>query len=104
VWDTGDCVGAWRSLVARAVRVGEVPGSNPGAPIFLCAKAGEQQRTGERGVEMGFFFMPTLLKAQNGLEIHQNKKHGAGVGIEWAAPLKIQWACERKETARWGGA
>src|SRR3954447_26723808 len=25
--------GAWRSLVARAVRVGEVPGSNPGAPI-----------------------------------------------------------------------
>jgi hypothetical protein len=26
-------VGAWRSLVARAVRVGEVPGSNPGAPI-----------------------------------------------------------------------
>ena len=24
--------GAWRSLVARAVRVGEVPGSNPGAP------------------------------------------------------------------------
>jgi hypothetical protein len=74
------------------------------APIFLCAKAGEQQRTGERGVEMGFFFMPTLLKAQNGLEIHQNKKHGAGVGIEWAAPLKIQWACERKETARWGGA
>lgn len=33
VWDTGPCVGAWRSLVARAVRVGEVPGSNPGAPI-----------------------------------------------------------------------
>jgi hypothetical protein len=28
-----DGVGAWRSLVARAVRVGEVPGSNPGAPI-----------------------------------------------------------------------
>ena len=25
--------GAWRSLVARTVRVGEVPGSNPGAPI-----------------------------------------------------------------------
>jgi hypothetical protein len=24
--------GAWRSLVARTVRVGEVPGSNPGAP------------------------------------------------------------------------
>ncbi len=33
LWDTGLCVGAWRSLVARAVRVGEVPGSNPGAPI-----------------------------------------------------------------------
>jgi len=33
--DMGYCwgVGAWRSLVARAVRVGEVPGSNPGAPI-----------------------------------------------------------------------
>src|SRR5690242_17505950 len=27
--------GAWRSLVARTVRVGEVPGSNPGAPICL---------------------------------------------------------------------
>ena len=26
-------IGAWRSLVARTVRVGEVPGSNPGAPI-----------------------------------------------------------------------
>jgi hypothetical protein len=28
------CLGAWRSLVARTVRVGEVPGSNPGAPIL----------------------------------------------------------------------
>ena len=28
-----DRLGAWRSLVARTVRVGEVPGSNPGAPI-----------------------------------------------------------------------
>ena len=28
-------VGAWRSLVARTVRVGEVPSSNLGAPIFL---------------------------------------------------------------------
>src|SRR6185369_6807001 len=28
------CLGAWRSLVARTVRVGEVPGSNPGAPIY----------------------------------------------------------------------
>jgi hypothetical protein len=27
-------LGAWRSLVARTVRVGEVPGSNPGAPIY----------------------------------------------------------------------
>jgi hypothetical protein len=26
-------VGAWRSLVARTVRVGEVAGSNPAAPI-----------------------------------------------------------------------
>src|SRR5207245_9327024 len=25
--------GVWRSLVARSVRVGEVPGSNPGTPI-----------------------------------------------------------------------
>src|SRR5437762_4162767 len=34
--------GAWRSLVARTVRVGEVPGSNPGAPIsrHLAAPAG----------------------------------------------------------------
>jgi hypothetical protein len=29
----GASFGAWRSLVARTVRVGEVPGSNPGAPI-----------------------------------------------------------------------
>jgi hypothetical protein len=29
------CVGAWRSLVARTVRVGEVLGSNPSAPIAL---------------------------------------------------------------------
>ena len=28
-------LGAWRSLVARTVRVGEVPGSNPGAPIAM---------------------------------------------------------------------
>ena len=28
-----ECVGAWRSLVARTVRVGEVPSSNLGAPI-----------------------------------------------------------------------
>ncbi len=32
LWDT-QAIGAWRSLVARTVRVGEVPGSNPGAPI-----------------------------------------------------------------------
>ncbi len=30
-------LGAWRSLVARTVRVGEVPGSNPGAPIVHVA-------------------------------------------------------------------
>ncbi len=29
-------VGAWRSLVARTVRVGEVAGSNPAAPIVSC--------------------------------------------------------------------
>ncbi len=28
-------IGAWRSLVARTVRVGEVPSSNLGAPIIL---------------------------------------------------------------------
>ncbi len=45
VWDTSVCVGAWRSLVARAVRVGEVPGSNPGAPIgSCCAKVSEYGR------------------------------------------------------------
>jgi hypothetical protein len=42
----------------------------------LSAKAGEQQRTGQRSVEVGSFSMPTLLKAKNGEEIHQNKKHG----------------------------
>ena len=40
MWDTAVCVGAWRSLVARAVRVGEVPGSNPGAPIKKPRKCG----------------------------------------------------------------
>ena len=34
-----DLIGAWRSLVARTVRVGEVPGSNPGAPIGWLAEA-----------------------------------------------------------------
>ena len=29
-------IGAWRSLVARGLWVAEVPGSNPGAPIFDC--------------------------------------------------------------------
>ena len=74
MWDTERCVGAWRSLVARAVRVGEVPGSNPGAPIFLCVRrqASSSEQVGG-GVERGFLSMPTLLKAQNGLEIHQNK-------------------------------
>ena len=33
-------IGAWRSLVARTVRVGEVPGSNPGAPIETSLFAG----------------------------------------------------------------
>ena len=37
--DTGEVFGAWRSLVARTVRVGEVPGSNPGAPISLHHRA-----------------------------------------------------------------
>jgi hypothetical protein len=52
VWDTGERVGAWRSLVARTVRVGEVPSSNLGAPIlFVCehrriaANISEQGRT-----------------------------------------------------------
>src|SRR5438105_6460104 len=31
--------GAWRSLVARTVRVGEVPGSNPGAPMLVIDSA-----------------------------------------------------------------
>ncbi len=33
-------VGAWRSLVARTVRVGEVPSSNLGAPIKNPRKSG----------------------------------------------------------------
>jgi hypothetical protein len=40
VCDTSGCVGAWRSLVARTVRVGEVPSSNLGAPIKSPADAG----------------------------------------------------------------
>ena len=45
MWSTPDpygrsynrSLGAWRSLVARTVRVGEVPSSNLGAPIFAVA-------------------------------------------------------------------
>ena len=33
-------LGVWRSLVARAVRVGEVPGSNPGTPIQTTPREG----------------------------------------------------------------
>jgi hypothetical protein len=32
--------GVWLSPVERSVRVGEVPGSNPGTPIEYPAKAG----------------------------------------------------------------
>ena len=32
--------GAWRSLVARGLWVAEVPGSNPGAPIFDSSRRG----------------------------------------------------------------
>ena len=40
-------LGAWRSLVARTVRVGEVPGSNPGAPISSpCAHRGAAATAG----------------------------------------------------------
>src|SRR4051812_46928644 len=38
-------LGAWRSLVARTVRVGEVPGSNPGAPIDVTPVATGFQRS-----------------------------------------------------------
>src|ERR1039458_313760 len=38
--ESWESVGAWRSLVARTVRVGEVLGSNPSAPIKLLSAAG----------------------------------------------------------------
>ncbi len=41
-------LGAWRSLVARTVRVGEVPGSNPGAPICRQPPADRPAPAGER--------------------------------------------------------
>jgi hypothetical protein len=41
------CLGAWRSLVARTVRVGEVPGSNPGAPIFKKVLLGSRVAGGD---------------------------------------------------------
>ncbi len=40
LWYTLFCItdnGAWRSLVARTAGGREVAGSNPVAPIFLCA-------------------------------------------------------------------
>ena len=39
-------LGVWRSLVARSVRVGEVPSSNLGTPI--CSQAGDPPRGGHR--------------------------------------------------------
>ena len=56
LWDT-ESIGAWRSLVARTVRVGEVPGSNPGAPTqktqqllgFLLGGAGRKGSRKLRG-------------------------------------------------------
>src|SRR5207302_6542463 len=47
LWNTPWRVGAWRSLVARTVRVGEVPSSNLGAPIkWETAKFREQLPNG----------------------------------------------------------
>src|SRR5438552_678671 len=43
LWFT-EPIGAWRSLVARTVRVGEVPGSNPGAPIAYAMGVGGRRR------------------------------------------------------------
>ena len=66
-------IGAWRSLVARTVRVGEVPGSNPGAPT----KKAPQMR--------GFFFV----------------EGRASMGRDWAVTLecagvaKLNSACEQ---------
>ena len=57
-------LGVWRSLVARSVRVGEVPSSNLGTPIasveegargepwFPRAKAGSALRSGRRGPQL----------------------------------------------------
>ena len=35
--------GAWLSPVERCVRVAEVPGSNPGAPMFDCRECGQER-------------------------------------------------------------
>src|SRR4029450_4129584 len=51
-------LGAWRSLVARTVRVGEVPGSNPGAPISAGGSAVSARQTAGTCCVMQWMFPP----------------------------------------------
>ena len=63
-------VGAWRSLAARTLREGEVPGSNPGAPI-ACPEPplGDQDALGQGLAE-------TSLRVRK------------------ATDLRLRWRCE----------
>ena len=72
-----DRLGAWRSLVARTVRVGEVPGSNPGAPINSphdrlatragaggpCLRLARSQAAGDEAVRIRCGWSPTWIRA-----------------------------------------
>jgi hypothetical protein len=45
--------------------------------------------------------MPPLFKAQNGLEIHQNKKHGAALRYPGGAAWMPRCPIEGCELCRW---
>ena len=58
-------IGAWRSLVARTVRVGEVPGSNPGAPMTETPRGHRAFRisgAGRRPAEDQYFSFPAAAR------------------------------------------
>jgi hypothetical protein len=61
-----ESVGAWRSLVARTVRVGEVPSSNLGAPIKKPRKCGVfVGLKGSQGQSLGSEWAVRVVHCQN---------------------------------------
>jgi hypothetical protein len=92
VWDTEVCVGAWRSLVARTVRVGEVPSSNLGAPIAF--KNREYPRMRAKGHE-------TLGVAEAVFAGIRGYSRGSGPHGDRSDPAEVSVRCARKWVGRY---